>query len=348
MATFFGVALPSRFTTVEAEYRAARESVAVIDTNFRAVFSLSGPDRVRYLNAVTTNDLRNLAPGQTALGLLLNAQGHILAELETLALEDRLLILAHKLNRERAFETLDKFIIMDDATLADETAATGTLALEGPAALQLLQDLAGLDLAALAPRNHAAAVITTPSGAIACCILHRSLTGVGGAEVIAPISALPALWSALVDAARKLGGAPIGYQALNSLRLEAGIRWFGADFGEREIPNEAGIEATHLSFTKGCYTGQEIVERVRSRGHVNRKLTGLAFDSGVPAPGSALTADGAEAGSVTSAVFSPRAGHAIGFGYVRREHNRLGQRLQCGVLGAEVIELPLCDTSTKK
>src|ERR1700734_2823219 len=93
MSTYFGVSLPARFSDFDSEYRAARDSVALIDTNFRAVFSLSGPDRVRYLNAVTTSDVRSIAAGQSGLGLLLNAQGHILAELETLALEDRLLIL---------------------------------------------------------------------------------------------------------------------------------------------------------------------------------------------------------------------------------------------------------------
>ena len=81
---------------------------------------------------------------------------------------------------------------------------------------------------------------------------------------------------------RAHGGAPIGYATLNALRLEAGIAWFGSDFDERQIPHEAGLEATHISFTKGCYTGQEIVERVRSRGHVNRRLTGIAFDGAAP------------------------------------------------------------------
>src|SRR6202040_3264354 len=118
-AEFFGVRLPAQFGDPLAEYEAARNNVALVDTNFRAVFALSGPDRVRYLNAVTSGNIRDLAPGQSALGLLLNAQGHMLAELTPLALEDRVCLRGHSFGRQKTFEILDKFIIMDDATLSD-------------------------------------------------------------------------------------------------------------------------------------------------------------------------------------------------------------------------------------
>jgi folate-binding protein YgfZ len=142
---------------------------------------------------------------------------------------------------------------------------------------------------------------------------------------------------------REQGGSPIGYRALDMLRLEAGVPWFGADFDERHIPQEAGVESTHVSFTKGCYTGQEIVERVRSRGHVNRRLTGLLFNTAeAPKPGTAIFAsDGTEAGRVTSATFSPLAGKAIGMAYLRREYLEPGTTLQCGSAIAEVMEMPL-------
>src|SRR4029077_3962967 len=126
--------LPAQYRDPLGEYDAARKGVALVDTNFRAIFAFSGPDRVRYLNAVTSGDIRGLATGQSTLGLLLNAQGHMLAELITLALEDRLLVLGHAFLRQRTFDILEKFIIMDDATLADETPQTGTIAIEGPKA----------------------------------------------------------------------------------------------------------------------------------------------------------------------------------------------------------------------
>jgi folate-binding protein YgfZ len=346
LAPYFGVELPDTFSDFTAEYRQAREHAALLDTSFRAVFSLTGPDRVRYLNAVLTSNVRDLAAGQGAIGLLLNAQGHIQAELETLALEDRLLIFAHALLQEKTFATLDKFIIMDDATLADETAQSATLAIEGPAAPAIVRDLAGIDLQALAPYAHAPAGIQTAAGAIPCRIIRHSLFGFPGAEFLAARDALQPLWNAAGAAARAHGGGPIGYRALNSLRLEAGVPWFGADFDEHQIPHEAALESTHISYTKGCYTGQEIVERVRSRGHVNRRRAGLLFSAAEPPlAGAPLSAAGAEAGHVTSAAFSPRTGTPIGMGYLRREHAQPGTALQCGDTQAQVIDLPLSDSA---
>src|SRR5579872_876709 len=285
--------LPAQFRDPLAEYRAARECAALMDTNFRSVFALSGPDRVRYLNAVTSGNIRDLAPGQSTLGLALNAQGHMLAELLTLVLEDRLLVLSHAFLRQRTFETLDRFIIMDDATLTDETSQTGTLAIEGPQAPEILREITEVDLGQLPSGAHVAAQMRVAGRAIPCRILRRSKFGLPGAELLLPREALEVAWQALSVAVCARGGLPIGYRALDMLRLEAGIPWYGADFDEQQIPQEAGIESTHISFTKGCYTGQEIVERVRSRGHVNRRLAGLLF-SGAEAPKPATVVFGGE------------------------------------------------------
>jgi folate-binding protein YgfZ len=342
-AEYFGTRLPAQFRDPLAEYAAARDGVALVDTNFRAVFALSGPDRVRYLNAVTTGNIRDLAPGQSALALLLNAQGHMLAELSTLALEDRLLVLGHASLRQKTFEILDKFIIMDDATLTDESEKTGTLAIEGPKAPELLHALARVDYAQLPHAAHVAAVLEFSGTTIPCRILRHSLFGFQGVELLLPRESLLTAWEALNEAVRARGGSPIGYRALDMLRMEAGIPWFGTDFDEKHIPQEAGVESTHVSFTKGCYTGQEIVERVRSRGHVNWRLTGLLFDSAEPPkPGAAVLADdGSEAGHVTSAAFSPLTGKATGMAYLRREYQQPGTSLRCGNAAAEVIKPPL-------
>jgi folate-binding protein YgfZ len=348
-AEYFGVRLPAHFGDPLAEYHAARNGVALIDTNFRTVFALTGPDRVRYLNAVTTGNIRDLMTGQSALGLLLNAQGHMLAEIVTLALEDRLLLLGHSVVGQKTFEILDKFIIMDDATLTDETAATATLAIEGPRAEELVQELTQLKLAQLPAGAHEATALKSSGATIPCRVLRHSLFGFMGAEFLLPRESLARAWQTLAESARARGGSPIGYRALQMLRLEAGVPWFGADFDEHHIPHEAGIESTHISFTKGCYTGQEIVERVRSRGHVNRRLTGLRFETAeAPKPGAAVLAvhgnvpgtEITEAGRVTSAAFSPLAGKAIGMAYLRRESLQPGVTLQCEKAAAEVISTP--------
>jgi folate-binding protein YgfZ len=192
-------------------------------------------------------------------------------------------------------------------------------------------------------------------------VVRRSLYGFPGVEFLVPRADLPRVWRALAAAVARHGGTPIGYATLNALRLEAGVKWIGTDFDDHQIPHEAGLEGTHISFTKGCYTGQEIVERVRSRGHVNRRLTGLAFGGSEPpqhgaaltvaptastaAPAASSTAatnaptTGADAGLVTSAAFSPLLGRTIGMGYVRREY--VAQQLQCGSIAGEVLEFPL-------
>ena len=135
---------------------------------------------------------------------------------------------------------------------------------------------------------------------------------------------------------------PVGHAALNILRTEAGIPWYGAELNEQTLPPEAGLEQRAISYTKGCYLGQEIVERIRSRGHVNRKLVGLVLGgASLPAAGAKLRRDGKEVGHVTTAVHSPTLGRAIALGYVRREHLEPGTRLEVEGGGtAEVTTLP--------
>ncbi len=338
LGTYFGCELPARFTNSEAEYRVARDAVVLADTNFHAIFGFAGPDRARYLNAILTSNVRDLAPGHGAIGLLLNPQGHILAEIETLALDDSIVGVSHASVRESTAATIEKFIIMDDVVFADETPSTGSVALAGPRAAEVLQRLSKVDIASLPERAHQE--IST-SGIISR-LVRRDFGRRAGAELFAPREYLPALWKALAAAVAQAGGGPIGFDAINSLRLEAGIPWFGYDFGESVIPHEAGLENSHISYTKGCYTGQEIVERVRSRGQVNRRRVGLRFDeAALPVSGSKLLSGAAEVGHVTSAAHSFALGKNIGMGYVRREHSAPGSKLQCQTCPAEVIELPL-------
>jgi folate-binding protein YgfZ len=335
--SYFGATLPAAYGALETECRIARQSVAVFDTNYHAIFGLDGTDRARYLNAVTSGDIKSLTPGHGALGLLLNAQGHILADLETYALEDRFLILSHASVGARTLETLEKYIIMDDCTLTDAFSQWATVALEGPRAADALRSACGVALSELGPLDHKEAQI---AGA-PCRILHRSHFDFPGAEILARADAIASVWQSLLDVARAAGGGPIGWEAINSLRIEAGVRWFGYDFDDTVIPQEAGLETTHISYTKGCYTGQEIVERVRSRGRLNRWLVLLEFDAAAsPQPGAKLLADGKEWGHVTSAAFSPLRNANIGFGYLRREHSAPGSVLEYAGGTARVLESP--------
>ncbi len=318
---FFGCTLPEKFADWESEWRVARESVALFDTNWHAIVTLRGPDRVRYLNAIVSNDVRSLGEDQGTRALLLNPQGHILFELEIHAERDQLLVLSHASARQLMITTLDKYIIMDDVEMEDRTERLGSLAVEGPRAGIVASQLTGL---ALEGFSEYAGEHVEIDGA-QCYLVRRSHFGFPGVQIIAPWEHIGMLWGVLGAVVHAEHGAVIGMKALNTLRLEAGVPWFPLDFDDSVIPHEAALEGTHLSFTKGCYTGQEIVERVRSRGHVNRRRVRLSFSTTEPpASGTKLRADGAEVGHVTSAAFSPEAGTAIGMGYLRREHNSEG------------------------
>jgi len=346
---YFGCALPRDYGDVAREYKFARESVGLIDKNYRAVISFTGKDRARYLNAMLTNNIRDLAPGLGNVSLLLSPQGRIMAEAETLALEDRLLVVSYAMIRARLVETFDKFIIMDDVTLEDLTDRTGTLALEGPKTSAIVRELCGLDLNSLAELGHAEAFAKKDATNIPCRVVKYSRGEIPGADFIVGREHLHALWNLLLEAARRHGGGPVGYDALNILRLEAGIPWYGADFDENQIPHQAALEKTHINFSKGCYTGQEIVERVRSRGHIQRQRAILRFaGDAIPNAGEPLFASNAEGeqeapaevGFVTSAAKSPATGAIIGMGYVRHEHSAPGAKLTWKNGEAKVIESP--------
>jgi folate-binding protein YgfZ len=334
----FGTLLPARFGDFKSEYSAACNAVALVDTNYRALFSFSGPDAQRYLNAILTSNVRDLKSGGGTVGLLLTPQGHILAEVETFLLDNGLLTSSHAMVRVRTFTTFDKFIIMDDVTLEDVSPAMGTLDLLGPLAAAVISEMAGVDLAGLPVLSHVEMVL----GSIACRVVRKSWLDHPVAMIVAPREDLATLWSELLSRVRAHGGAAAGMDAVNSIRLECGTPWFGSDYGDKNIPHEAGLEHSHISYEKGCYTGQEIVERVRSRGHANRRLTELQFPGAeTPAAGTILLHDGKEIGEVTSAAFSPSLGRAIGLGYVRREYAAVGTRLDAAGAAAEVILPPL-------
>ncbi len=325
IASWFGCSLPDHFGDWLAEYRQLRESVALLDKNYRAYLDFTGPDRVRYLNAILTNNIKDLRENHGSISLFLNPQGRILAEIETYELPEKLFCVSYASIREPLIAALDKYIIMDDVTLTDRTADFATLALAGPKAALLAEELTGVDLADLAGLETRLVSVQR----IPCRLGKRSLGGAASAEFLVDRAHAQELWKILLEAARKHGGGPAGYQALSALRLEQGIPWYSYDFGEKQIPHEAGLQDSHISYTKGCYTGQEIVERVRSRGQVNRVRVTLKYDTPQPpAPGTPLLAEGKEAGYTTRAAFSPKLNAPIGMAYLRREKSTPGSTVE--------------------
>src|ERR1700690_30982 len=237
LSDYLGCALPARFSDFTAEYGAARESVAIFDTNWHASIYLSGPDRVRYLNAIVSNDVKSLSEGSGTFALLLNPQGHILAELEIYALKEKLLVRTHASAPEKIIPVLAKFIITDHVTPEDATDQLASLAIEGPNAATIIAQSTGLSLDGFS----ALAFEEVTIDAIPCLLIRRShFSPVGskslGAEIIAPREKLEVIWQNLRTAAHAQRGAPIGMETLNTLRLEAGIPWFPIDFNDSVIP----------------------------------------------------------------------------------------------------------------
>jgi aminomethyltransferase len=226
--------------------------------------------------------------------------------------------------REKLVETLDKFIIMDDVSLSDDSGVYCTLALEGPATPQIVSELTGVDLTGVPELG----IRDVHVGSLPCILIRRSPGESIAADFVTSRTNMRELWDVLQERAHAAGGGPAGYTALSALRLEQGIPWFGYDFGEKQIPHEAGLENSHISYTKGCYTGQEIVERVRSRGQVNRRRVRLVFSTEIGPPAeTVLNLGGKEVGVVTRAAAPPDTPTAIGMGYVRKEGNAVGTQL---------------------
>lgn len=335
-----GCLVPERFSDVAEECRAVRAAAGVFDRTDRAYLTAAGPDARRYLHAMVTNEVKALEPGQGRYALQLNPQGQILADLYVLAMADHLLLETEWSLKEKLRAVLEKFIIADEVELADRSDQLAALAAEGPRAGELLR-AAGASVVPGAEFNHAWVKL----GETPVLVVRLSETGEEGYRLIFAVEYGQNLWDALLAAQKTVPWKPVGHAAFELLRTEAGIPRYGAEMDEHTLVQEAGLEARAISFTKGCYLGQEIVERVRSRGHVNRMLAGLALTtleaSGLPPRGAKLAKDGKDVGFITTAIDSPTLGRRLALGYLRREFLAPGTALEVeGGGAAEVVPLP--------
>jgi folate-binding protein YgfZ len=306
-----GFIVPAHYGDVTAEYGAARDGTGVIDRSLVGKVTVTGRDRQTFLQGMLTNDIKNLSPGQGIGAAFLDAHGKVMALLHVYALEDRLLLELPPGLTEQTLRLLDKYLISEKAYFEAADESYCVLSVEGQSARGLLAGLAGRSLD-LAPYEH---VEVSIAGA-PVRVVARSETGGPGCQCWTMTFHGAALWQALVES----GARPVGAQALGVLRVEAGIPWYGHDVDETVILPETRLEGL-VSYNKGCYLGQEVVARVKYRGHVNRALSGLALDGDrVPDSGAKVLGDGKEIGRVTSAVRSIALGRPIALGYVRREH----------------------------
>lgn len=334
-----GIELPERFTDPLLEYQAVREKAGLIDLSFRVQVKMTGEDRISFLQGMVSNDIKALRPGEGCAATLLTEQGRIVADLRVYALDMCLLLDVDARIKEKMVESLSRFIIADDVEMEDLSEQQVTFALQGPFAPQVLAT-AGTSFSFDKAFQHQETVLANTN----VRAIWVSDTGEEGYELLVPSAQAEQVWQTLIQAGGPLGLRPVGLTALNMLRIEAGIPWYGLDMDEGRLVLEVGLQQA-LSFSKGCYLGQEVVERATARGHVNRKLSGLLVHGNtLPESGDKLFHDSQEVGWVTSAVTSPRLGQPIALGYIRREHLTPGTQLRIDRQGtpmiAEVTMLP--------
>jgi len=330
-----GFLLPARYGDLTAEHSAVRKAAGVIDRSFVGKATVTGRDRQAFLQGMLTNDVKALLPGRGIGAAFLDAHGKVMALLRVYALEDRLLLELPPALTGHTLGLLDKFLISEKAYFEAADESFSVLGVEGPHAQAIVSSLSGRTLE-LEDDQH---VEVSMAGA-SVRVVGRSETGGPGFQCWTMAFHGAALWRALIEA----GARPVGARALDVLRIEAGIAWYGRDVDETVILPETRLEQL-VSYNKGCYIGQEVVARVKYRGHVNRALSGLVLDGDhVPSSGAKVLAEDKEVGRVTSAVRSIALGRPIALGYVRREHLAPGSAVTVvdgdASAPARVAELP--------
>ena len=342
-----GWLLPANYGDAAAEYEAVRggASAGLFDLSARGRVEVSGAEAVQFLNGLITNDVKTLGAGAWMPAAFPNPQGRLVAAARVArATEDQsFLIDTEAATRAAVFRSLERFTLAGDFRLRDLGDETVLLSAQGAAAADVVSRALGEEASRTA-RGRVATVAWRDGQPLT--ILRATHTGEDGFDLVCAAGSAGELWDALVAA----GARPAGADALEVLRIEAGIARYGADADDSNVVTEANLDDA-VSYTKGCYVGQEIIARIRWRGHVAKKLTGLLLDgTGAAARRGARlkTADGArDAGRVTSVAHSPRLGRQIALGYVKYDFLEPGTRLVVAGEGdadggsATVAALPL-------
>lgn len=325
----------AQFGDVADEFRALVSEAGIYDLSSRARISLTGSDRTRWLNGMVTNNIRDLQLGHGVYAFLLNPQGHILGDLYAYNRGDSLLVDTDQQQLEQILAVFDKYIIMDDVEVTNVTDRHASIGIAGPKSSDLLR-AAGFEVAELKPLQFA----ETSWQQLSVTLISGDNPCVESFE----LRFAPADVDKVQQALMKAGAKTVRTAALDLLRVASGIPRYGVDIRERDLPQETEQDRA-LNFSKGCYVGQEIVERIRSRGQVRRKFTGFEVQGPLPAAGSKIQADGKEIGEITSAASLPLAGgeRRIAMGYIRREAAMSGKTVEAGGSAATVANLPFAE-----
>jgi aminomethyltransferase len=325
--------------SVRAEFQALLASAGVYAPEC-TLLSLTGADRTRWLNGMVTNNVRDLAVGRGVYAFLLNPQGHILGDMHIFNRGESLTVATGQAQLEKVRATFDRYIIMDDVEVTDLSGQAVSLLIAGPNSQEKL-NRAGFQSSALDPlqftelqwHNTTVTLVRGDNPLVDSYEIWLAPDRMGEAQ------------SALTAA----GAEPASAQAIDLLRIASGIPLYGQDIRERDLPQETE-QTRALHFSKGCYIGQEIVERIRSRGGVHRKFSGFDVQGELPAPRTKIQLENKDVGEITSAALLPLAGgdRPVALGYIRREAAMPGKPLVAGNAQLSVAALPFASVTAGK
>ncbi len=324
--------------TLANQYAIARDSAGLLARTDRALIEVTGKDRAAWLHNLVTNAVKTLQPGDGNYAFAPNAKGRTIFDCNILVLEDRLWLDLDRRWLEPARKHLAKYIITEDVTLADINSRFERFAITGPAAVEVVGRMGFGNLTPMAQLQHVPFLWNGHAGRM----LRNDFTGLPSAELLIAAAGAPPLLTALLDAGRPSGLARIDPEVAETLRIEAGIPASLAEIDEEVIPPETGQIERGINYHKGCYLGQEVIERMRSHGVVARKLVGIKLSPNVqitcPAP---IKVADVESGRLTSLAWSFAIDSPLGLGYLKAVHAKPGQAVTvAGTNPGEVVPLP--------
>ncbi|MFN3652438.1 MAG: YgfZ/GcvT domain-containing protein [Armatimonadota bacterium] len=317
-----GWEIPAYYSSVQEEYEALQEGVALVDFSFRGKLRVTGRDRRTWLHGQVTQDVNGLPDGHGAYAAVLSPKGRMVSDLRLFALPDALLADFPAEPAEPLIPYLDRYLIMERAEIEDLTASHALLSLQGPQACCAVISVVGDEVAELRPWEMKE--ITYRDEPL--YVNRVSHCGEDAFDLWVPAHGAPSLWAALSTRRPDYAVFSVGWEAINIRRTEAGLPWWGAELDGSTVPPEARLEHA-VSYEKGCYVGQEIIARIHARGHVNNLLAGFHVEGALPERGAEIRAEGKPVGRVTTALHSLRLDRPIALGYLRREHQETGTRL---------------------
>jgi aminomethyltransferase len=329
--TYNGVEMALSFGDSASELAALRSGCGVFALAWRSRINVTGKDRVRWLHNMVTNNVRDLAVNRGNYNFVLNAQGRILGDMYIYNRGEFFALETDGRQVEALMNAMKRFIIMDKVELMPVGGDSVSIGVCGPKAESVLSN-AGINASEMQPLQ----VRDIGTDDVAATLIRGPEQKPGWFELWLDPNKAQELWNLLV----KAGAKPVGAEALEMWRVLQGIPSYGQDIRDRDLPQETE-QLQALNFTKGCYIGQEIVERIRSRGQVHRKFTGFIFGDTVPAPGK-YDLEGRALAEITSIARVPttEGPRNIGLGYVRREAIAAGPKIALGGVEATAVELP--------